>query len=153
MNASCMRRVNKSLDNKEEATYRRAKERTTWEKHKRVIRYLKNRVNQNDSTEMACSTPSCSLWGVGGRLPEGKPSSSCNRLAKLSLEQLLHHPQILTLLWGYHDTKFLLHGWPAARQDNPTFSQRHHLERACGLSLASQDTWLQSPCMCSEPRS
>jgi hypothetical protein len=37
-------RVNKSLDNKEETTYKRAKEKEAWEKHKGVSRYLDSQL-------------------------------------------------------------------------------------------------------------
>jgi 23S rRNA maturation mini-RNase III len=37
--------MNKSLDNKEETTYRRAKERKAQKKHKEVTGYLKNMPN------------------------------------------------------------------------------------------------------------
>jgi hypothetical protein len=39
-----------------------------------------------------------------GRLSEGKPSHGHNRLAKLALEQYLHHSQILTPEWGHQET-------------------------------------------------
>jgi hypothetical protein len=52
--------VNKSLANKEETAYRKAKERKAWEKHKRVTGYLKSTANQKDNTETGCRIPYCS---------------------------------------------------------------------------------------------
>jgi hypothetical protein len=47
------------LDNKEEIAYRRAKEKKSMKKHKRMTEYLKNTVNQKDSrlNQETVSTP------------------------------------------------------------------------------------------------
>jgi hypothetical protein len=41
--------MNKYLDNKEETTYRKVKEKKTRKKYKRVNGYLKNMPNQNNN--------------------------------------------------------------------------------------------------------
>jgi hypothetical protein len=57
--------MNKSLDNKEEPTYRQVKKRKNTENFKKVTRYLKNKVNQKDNRvnqERVCnSSPSSSI--------------------------------------------------------------------------------------------
>jgi hypothetical protein len=46
-------------------TFRRAKERKAQDKHKRVIRYLKNMANQKDSMETAYSAVPSPTGGRG----------------------------------------------------------------------------------------
>jgi hypothetical protein len=62
--------VNKSVDNKEESTYRRAKQSKVWEKHKRKIGYVKNSANIIDNTETNCMALVCCPWGEWKPLPE-----------------------------------------------------------------------------------
>jgi hypothetical protein len=81
--------VTKSLDNKEETTYRRAKGKHR--RNKRVNGYMKNILNQKDSTSTLQCPPIAASTSGRGRSPEGKQSNSHDRLEKLDLE-----PQILT---------------------------------------------------------
>jgi hypothetical protein len=70
--------MNKSLDNKEETTYRRAKERKAQKKHERVIGYMKNMVNQRqhrNNLHHLFLLPLPQREGKRKSLPEGKPSS------------------------------------------------------------------------------
>jgi hypothetical protein len=61
-----------SLDNKEETTYRSAKERNSTEKYKRMTRYLNNMVTQKEDRETVCGTHPSSPCREG----EAKASTS-----------------------------------------------------------------------------
>jgi hypothetical protein len=54
--------MNKSLDNKEEITYRSAKDRKNTEKYKRVTGFLEIMVNQKDDRKTVYSASPSSLW-------------------------------------------------------------------------------------------
>jgi hypothetical protein len=84
------------LDNKEETTYRRDKERKEWEKYKRVNGYLKNTLNQKDNiNSLQCLPVLCSPCKEG-ITTESKPSNGQGRIVKVAREKYLCHPQILT---------------------------------------------------------
>jgi hypothetical protein len=98
--------------------YRRAEERKAQERHKRVIRYLKNMENKKDNIETAYIAVS-SPPGGRGRLPEINPSSCCDRLAKVALGQYLHYCKFSV---GISSENYsLLSGRPAVKQDKPPF--------------------------------
>jgi hypothetical protein len=52
--------------------------------------------------QFAVSTLPCSPCEER-KTPKDKPSNSCGRIAKLALEQYLHHSQILTSEQGYQE--------------------------------------------------
>jgi hypothetical protein len=55
--------MNKRFNNKEETTYRGAKERKARENYKKVNRYLKNTLNQRDNTNSLQYAPiPAPLW-------------------------------------------------------------------------------------------
>jgi hypothetical protein len=55
------------LDNKEETTYKKVKERKAQEKHKRVIGYVKNTANQKATQKLLAAYIPASLGDRGRR--------------------------------------------------------------------------------------